>query len=921
MTTNEPLRDLIGRSEDRGWLTALIHSAEKGRGSAAVLQGDAGVGKTFFVSTVLAENPHLRTLHTVGIESEADLPYGALQRLVLAHRSVLEDLVEAQQSALLVACGLRDAPPPTKSLIGLGLLNFLGRLARQDALIYFIDDAQWIDPESLQALAFVGRRLLADRITLIFAIRTGTFSSTVLTDFPSYTLPGLKREDAHKLLTATSRQKLSPKVAETIIDATGGNPLALVDLASDLTAKQLRGEALLPEPMPLGQHLEAHYLQQSSQLPQDAQTWLLAAAAEPDGNLDAITASARSLGLPENASRAAEVAGLVRVESTVRFRHPLVRSALYNGAPNHDVRVVHEHFAKVAELRGDTYRAVTHRAAATIGVDDDVAQALERAADLATARGGYASRMNLLMRSAALTSTAHSKHHRLLAAAESAIAAGATAQAGALIAVLDTDQLDDLGKGRLFMARCDLDTLDPVRGPIYVHRPLRLLTAARLFRTLDPTRAKHAIATSYWALVQADDMVQGTSSREIAEETRLICASNPTPDLLTEALTALSTLLIDGRAVAAPLVDAVIDRMQAPETHEDQVLQACASIAYAACLMGDPASRDAVIRRSEVIARKHGAVLVLCRVLLLGAYFDMQQGRVHVGQERLQRAADIIALMDLPKVWSDMVTSLPVLRGWRGDESVLEEDELDHETRVYGYGMSVASRFIAIMLLRAAQGRYSEAWDAGRRVRYEDPFFTGRLYLADLIECAARAGDHSAAAILLQDLQANNHNSRWAEGLVERSLAHIDEQDPAEHFERALELLTGPAVEMDAARTHLLYGEWLRRRRRRGAAARHLSEALMTFQRLGAPLWSERARRELASLGEVRDKNPAVPATTLTAQELSVARLAAAGHTNGDIAVQLFVSSNTVDYHLRKVFRKLSVTSRRQLQTINLQNQ
>lgn len=916
----EPPISLVGRSDDKVWLAALLKAAAEGRGAAGVVRGEAGVGKTFLVSSVLAEYPQFRMKLITGVEAEAELPFAALQRMILTHRAALDDLTEAQCSAILVACGLASGPPASKSVVGLGLLNLLARVSENAPFVCFIDDAQWVDRESLDAFAFVARRLLAERLVLLFAVRTNDAERTPLDDLPVRTLGGLNHTDALMLLATSSSHALDLRVADQIIDATGGNPLALVDLLTDLTERQLRGEQLLPEPIPLGKHLEAHYLRQGRQLPNETQMWLLAAATEPEGNLEAITAASDGLGLPDNASRAAELAGLVRVDSTVTFRHPLVRSAIYNGSPSHDIRAMHEHLAHAAARRGDTYRWVTHRAAATIGPDDEVADALEEAADTATKRGGYMARTNLLVRSAALTSDHTVKNFRLLTAGESAIAAGAPVQAGALLEALDPDGFDDLARGRLFMARCDLDTLAPVPGPIFAHRPQRLLVAARLFRSVAPARAKHAIASAYWALVQADEMVQGTSSRKVAEEARRICETTPGTDLPTRALVALSTIVLDGPAAATSLVRETIDQAAAPGIPDEEILQSFICIAYAACLLRDPESSEAVLQRAEHAARNLGATLVLCRVLLLGAYLNMQQGRIREGSARLNNAAEIISFMGLPKVWADMVTSLPVLRGWLGDESITGEDELSSEARAFGYGLSGASRLVGLMLLRAAEGRYVEAWNHGRQIRHDDPFFTGALYLPDLIECAARAGDRHSAEILLQRLREDNHHneSKWAQGLEARSMTHLDEESPAPYFEHALDLLTGPAAEMDAARTHLLYGEWLRRQRQRTQAAAHIFDAFEIFQRLGTPVWLARARRELAALGETPGHNKQTLAATLTPQELSVARLAAAGNTNADIAAELFLSSHTVDYHLRKVFRKLGVTSRRQLQKINL---
>ncbi|WP_407444171.1 AAA family ATPase, partial [Rhodococcus sp. (in: high G+C Gram-positive bacteria)] len=910
MDNRAPSERLVGRAVEKAWLSGLLQSAVEGRGVVGVLRGDAGMGKTYLVCSVLSEHPRLGSTCMVGVESEADLPYAALQRMMLSHRPVFESLPVAQRSALGVACGMAAGPSPSRSLVGLGLLTFLARLSDDAPFVCFIDDAQWIDPESLQALAFVGRRLLVERVALLFAVRTEGFVSSVLDDLPGRTLEGLDRADARRLLRTSSCGPLDHRVVDRIVDATGGNPLALVDLPGELTLKQLRGEDFLHEPVPLGKHLEAHYLKQIRGLPRETRTWLLAAAAEPEGDLDAITAAGEALGLPEAASHRAELAGLVRVDSTVTFRHPLVRSAVYNGAPSPELRRVHSHLAGVAHERGDVHKSVTHRAAATVGTDDEVAEELERSADIVTQRGGYMTRADLLVRAAALTSDAARKELRILAAGESALVAGAGAQAGALLASLDPARLDDAARGRLLLALCELEVLTPVTSPVFAHRPQRLLATARYLHSLDPAHAKQAVANAFWALIQADELAQGTTSREVADEARHICRTDPGSDLTTQALVALSTLILDGRAAASPLVKEAVARATTNDTADEEILQSYMCIAHAACLLREPDAVEAVLRHAERAAQRQGAALALARVLLLRAYSSTQRGRIGEGTDHLTRAGEIIAFMGLPQLWTDIALSLPIVRGWRGDETVTDEDdEVLVEAHNLGYGRSGASRLVGAMLLRAAEGRYAEAWHYGRRIGHEDPFFTGTLYLADLIECAARAGDRDSAEKLIRQLtiECRDTQSRWAAGLLERSMTHFEGEDTASRCERALELLTGPALEMDAARTHLLYGEWLRRRRRRTDAAQHLAAALETFLRLGAAGWATRAQRELDATGKCREPNASRGPSPLTPQEASVARLAAAGNTNTDIASQLFVSPNTVDYHLRKVFRKLGV--------------
>ena len=918
MVTHTPSAAFLGRSDERAWLTDLLRTAARGHGTAGVVSGAVGIGKTTLVEEALARLPELRTQLIGGVEAEADLPYGALQRMVLAHRWLLATLREEQQTALLVACGLAGGAVPSPSLVGLSVLNLLARLSADAPLACFVDDAQWIDPESLFAYAFASRRLMTEPVAMLFAGRT-TGVPSALDGLPARALSGLDPADAATLLGGSTSHPLDPRVGEQIIAALDGNPLALRDLPDSLSARQLSGEEPLPEPLPIGHQLQSHYLRPTLHLPAMSRFWLLVAATEPDGNLATITAASRALGLGEDASHPAEVAGLVLVDTTVSFNHPFTRAAIYNGAPSDDGRAVHDQLAQLADRRGDLHRRAIHLAAATIGPDDDVATALEEVAGAGVRQGRTMNRTGLLLKSAALTSSAGPRQLRLLAACESAIGAGSGVQAQALLQQLNADLLDDVGRGRLIIAQCELDIVAPIPGPGVRSRAHRLLTAAKLFRPTAPDRARLAITAAFWSLVQADDLVRGTSSHEIAETAREICGSAPSSHLPTQAVVALSTLVLDGSTVAAPLVGEASRMALTAEAAEEEVLQSALCIAYAAALLRDSAASTEVLGRAEQIARGCGETLSLCRILMLAAYLDVQQGRIRAGGLRLNNAGALITFTGLPEPYARMVTSMPALRGWLGDETVTVEDALTTEARTVGYGLSLASRLIGAMLLRASQGRYVEAWETGRQVKHDDPFFVGALYLPDLIECAARAGDLDTARRLIARLEAaGGSESRWAEGLRERSLAHLAAENAATHFERAVELLTEPGHEMDCARAHLLYGEWLRRRRRRAAAAEHLSAARTGFHQLGAPTWADRAHRELAALGEYRAREPLTPSSALTAQELAVATLAKDGYTNSEIALQLFVSANTVDYHLRKVFRKLGVTSRRRLQGIDL---
>jgi DNA-binding CsgD family transcriptional regulator len=905
----------FGRNDDVRWISEKIRAAVDSRGGVGAIYGDAGMGKTALVDETLSHHSEIRLIHLTGVEMEADLPFGFLQRLVIAHRSYAESLPPSQRDALLVATGLAEGGPSERSVVGLALLTFLFHLTESAAVACVIDDAQWIDPESLSALAFVGRRLLAERLLLIFVARN---EIPELAGFPALHLTGLDQESSALLLASASAGRTDPWVTFRIVEATGGNPLALTDLGAELTARELRGEALLPHPMPLGKRLEAHYAAQARRLPQDSQMWLVIAAAEPDGNVTTIAAAARALGLSTDASWAAEENDLVRIAGEqVSFRHPLIRSAVYNGASNHDLRTAHEKLAWIAREGHDLDRWATHLAISTVGPDNQVANELELAAERAQRRGGHDSRTSFLIRAAALSEDIETRHRRTLAAGESAIAAGAGAQAAALLELVSPNLLDDADRGRLEVCKSDLSVLTPTGDTTFATRARRLLDAARLCRNTSSTKGKEALLYAFWALVQADALVAGTSSHEIAEEARSLVRRHPTDDLITRSLDATSTLILDGPVAAADLVRDVVALSLDPTTPDDDVLKAYICVAYPARLLHDALGSMAVLNRAEIAARKQGAIWILCRILVTQANFQSRTGQLSAGKRRIEEARELIGFIGTKDPYARIITTIPTVRVWWPEEDLPVHDaqEIREDAKRLGYGLRVATGDVANMLISIAESRYTDAWRVGASIAVEDWFFAGTQFLPDLIEAAARSGHLAESRQLLQRLEATSDGTgnAWLSGLVMRCRALLADDDEADaFFAQSVALLEEAGVAVDRARTQQLYGEWLRRKRRRGSAVDQLQAAHSHFSSVDAVRWSARAQRELAAAGAAVEEAPR-KMFDLSPQESAVAVLAAKGTTNSDIAAQLFISPSTVDYHLRKVFRKLGVTSRRQL--------
>ncbi|WP_176697084.1 LuxR family transcriptional regulator [Microbacterium sp. 3J1] len=905
----------FGRTDDVRWIAEKIRAAADGRGGVGAIYGDAGMGKTALVEATLSHHPEIRIIRLTGVEMEADLPFGFLQRLVIAHRPYAESLPPSQRDALLIATGLSEGDPSDRSVVGLALLTFLFFLTEDVPVACVIDDAQWIDAESLGALAFVGRRLLAERLLLIFVARS---EIPELAGFPVLHLTGLDPDSSARLLTAASAAPTDPWVTTRIVEATGGNPLALTDLGAELTTRELRGEALLPQPMPLGKHLEAHYADQARRLPQDSQMWLVIAAAEPDGQVHTIGAAARALGLRTDASWAAEENDLVRIAGDrVAFRHPLIRSAVYNGASSHDVRTAHEKLAWIARERHDLDRWATHLSISTVGPDDRVADELELAAERAERRGGHDSRTSFLIRAAALSEDIETRHRRTLAAGEAAIAAGAGAQAASLLKLVRPDLLDDADRGRLEVCKSDLSVLTPTGDTTFATRARRLLDAARLSRSASSTKAKEALLYAFWALVQADALVTGTSSREIAEEARSLVRQHPADDLITRSLDATSTLILDGPVAAAALVRDVVALSLDPTTPDDDVLKAYICVAYPARLLHDAPGSMAVLNRAEIAARTQGAIWILCRVLVTQANFQSRTGQLSAGKRCMEEARDLIGFIGTKDPFARIITTIPTVRVWWPEEALSagEAQEIREDARRLGYGLRVATSDIADMLISIAESRYADAWRAGVSIAVDDWFHAGTQFLPDIIEAAARSGHLAEGRHLLRRFEAASDGTAnaWRSGLAMRCRALLaDDDDAGAIFARSVALLDEAGVAVDKARTQQLYGEWLRRRRRRAAAVDQLQAAHSYFSSVDAVRWTARAQRELAAAGTAAEAAPR-RMFDFTPQELAVAVLAAQGTTNSDIAAQLFISPSTVDYHLRKVFRKLGVTSRRQL--------
>lgn len=897
---------LIGRTDELHTIRALVTRARNGVSGALVVRGDPGIGKTALLDAATSGISGATVIRSDGYEAELSMPFAALQRVGRALHAHVGALPARQQQALRVAWGDADGPAPDRFQVGLGMLALFAEAGGARPIVCVIDDAHWLDTESRDVLAFVARRLQAESAVLLFGARDTDESATALAGIPSIRLDGLDSTSAVRLLTTTAPEVVDPHAATQIAEAAGGNPLALIDLARDLSARRLSEFSLSTAPIPIGRQLEEHYLRRVRDMSVDVQTWLLLAAAEPTGHGELIAAAAADLGLPADCGPAAERAGLVTIDSRIVFRHPLVRSAVYGAATGEPRRAVQSALARQAARLQLTELEAWHAAEASSSTDPEVADRLEAVAETARRRGGLASRANLLARSADLTAAGTLRNARLLSAAEIASEVGAAQLSGQLLDRLDEAWLDGSQRGRIIMVRSMLSMFvaDPDGT---VRAPADMLRAAAEFHGSAPEREQRALLRAFELSLATELLMQGTNLPELGH--RLAAGATLADGLPGVILAALSAHILAPYAEAVPLMRTAMDRLlDLGDT--DLPEYGFVGIAIAVALF-DSAAGVAYLSRLARIASESGALRDLDVALWVRSLFEIGRGDpaesgIHVEQVREIRRAIGYDAENVVNVAHLTWTGLP-----RDDVEMIAE-----ATRALGFGGVEHAAKAALATRDIADGRYADAH--GRlTAMLATPFLhPSYLQLPDVVEAAVRS-DHTADAGIAADrisAMAAASGTPWIRGLDQRCRALLAPTDTAEaHYLSAIALLTDADTPADLGRAHLLYGEWLRRRRRRRDARTQLHTAIELFDRIEAPSFALRARNELAATGEKARERQTWGGVEMSPQEAAVARMAATGRTNAEIAAAMFISANTVDYHLRKVFGKLGVSSRRQL--------
>jgi DNA-binding CsgD family transcriptional regulator len=908
MTTSVP--GLLGRRSETDRLSSLLASAKAGRSQVLVLRGEAGIGKTALLRFLLDRAVGCRVACASGVESEMELPFASLQQLCSPFMSRLSKLPPPQQEALGTAFGLQSGSAPDRFLVGLAVLTLLSGVAEERPLICLVDDAQWLDQASAQTLEFVARRLAADPVAMVFAVRESE-GEPRLAGLPEVVVRGLGARDAGALLQSTVTSALDPLVRDRILAECHGNPLALLELPRGLPMPGLAFESESDTfATPLTHRLEQGFLRQLQPLPRATRRLLLAAAAEPVGDVQLLWRAAERLGIGAEAAAAGEAAGLIELRDRIRFRHPLVRSAVYRSASRAERREVHGALAEVTDPDLDPDRRAWHRACAVVGPDEAVAEELERSAGRALSHGGLAAAAAFLERAAALTPDPVRRGRRSLDAAQAKVSAGEFADASALLAAAEFSPLAEAERARLELVQAQM-SFAANRGNEAL--PL-LLRAARRFEPLDTALARDTYLDALAAALFAGRLAAGPGAREVAEAARAAPAMR-TPrkgDVLLDGLAVLHT---DGYASAAPLLRRAVRTFAAEEFSMDEALRFAWLAAATTTLLWDDVSWDVLSSRHLDIARQSGALSVLPLALNTRVVVHLFTGDLAMAASLVEEIRSVTEATGSSLAPYGEV-GLVALRGDAGVAEPLIQECLD-DVVARGEGVGVNMTLWARAVLCNGLGRYEHALGAAQ-VAAAQPLETGipQWALAELVEAGARSGNLVAARAAHEQLadMATASGTDWALGVRAAKGALLREGEAAEELYReAVDRLAGTRVHVELARARLLYGEWLRREGRRSDARTQLRTALETLSAMGVGAFAERARHELLATGETVRRQPAGPSPGLTAQEAHIARLAAQGLTNPEIGAELFISARTVEWHLRKIFTTLGVSTRRDL--------
>jgi DNA-binding CsgD family transcriptional regulator len=887
-------------------LDDLLFAIRQGESRSLVVRGEAGIGKTALLDYLVESAPDLTVLRAVGVESEMELAYAGLHQICASRLDRLDRLPTPQRQALEIAYGLSVGDAPDRFLVGLAVLSLLSEAADERAILCLVDDAQWLDRASVLTLAFVARRLGAERVGIVFAARE---PGGELAHLPELEVRGLLRDDARALLSASVWLRLDERVRDRIVAETRGNPLALLELPRGLTARQLAGGFGLVTAQSLVGRIEESFVRRVGTLSDGARGLLLVAAAEPVGDPLLLLAAAERLGIAVSAVDA-ETDGLLALGERVTFRHPLVRSAVYRTATREQRREVHLALAEATERSVDPDRRAWHLATAAAGPDESVAVELERSASRAQARGGLAAAAAFLHRAAVLSGDQKQRVRRAVAAAQASLHAGIFDGALELLVLAEASTPDDLQRAQVEWLRGQI----AFASSMGTTAPPLLLKAAQRLERLDPELACETYLDAWGAAMFAGRFAAAGSLVDVSRAAKL--APRPTGSLRPSdlLLDGLATVVTEGLAAAAPLLK------RTSAIFADQASAAQENFRWGWLttnppnLVWDEDSWHAISARNLKEARDAGALARLPIDLADWGIFCASCGDFGA-------AADAIAEVEAINTATGTHIApyaqllLSALRGQSDALPLIESTIREAEAGGQGLGVQWAEWVSAI--LSNGLGRYDVAFTSAQRAAEETPQLQfGAWALTELIEAAVHLGKPDVAAGALEQVMAATAPSGtdWGRGIQARCRALLSKGESAERLHReAIERLARTRRRPDLARAHLLYGEWLRRENRRLDARVEVRAAHDQFASIGMEGFAERARGELLATGEkVRERNAATR-DVLTAQERQIAGLALEGLSNPEIAARLFLSRRTVEWHLRNVFTKLGIHSRQEL--------
>jgi DNA-binding CsgD family transcriptional regulator/DNA replicative helicase MCM subunit Mcm2 (Cdc46/Mcm family) len=906
-----PTGALVGRRAERAKIAEFLAALRAGDSPKLLVCGDPGVGKSALLNYTAASASDLRVLRAAGVQSEMELAFAVLHQLSAPLLDRIGELPEPQADALRIIFGLETGPPPDHFLVGLAVLGLLSTVAADVPVLCIVDDWQWLDLASARTLGFVARRLRADSVALMFAVRELTEELSVL---PTLAVGGLRESDARTLLDSVLPFRLDDQVRDRIVAETHGNPLALLELPRGLSPTQLAGGFGMLDASGLSGQIEQAFRRRLDDLSPGVRQVLVVAAADPTGDPGLLWRAVDALDIPVSPAAAMDTGGLLTVGHLVAFRHPLARSVAYESTTPDAVRAAHLALADATDPRTDPDRRAWHLAAGATGPDEAVALELEHSAGRAQARGGSAAAAAFLQRAVRLTEDPVRRVNRALAAARLCLQAGDFEATSTVLNTAESESLDELQRAQVDLLRA---------GVAYAHNrnheaPPLLLRAARALEALDPNLSRATYLDAWSAVVFAGRFAIAGGMTDVCR------AALAAPDSVgprrpgDHLLDGMARLFTTGRAAALPDLRAAVGQFASGEATADEVLREGWVASAAAATCWDFAATVAIATREVEVGREAGALSVLAvalNVLAQTVVFSGDFPRALL----LIAEADAVREATGTRIASYGALVLAAHRGRESEALGLIEATISEATAT-GQGVAVQYALWARAQLLNGLGKFEQAAAAAAEASEDSAQVWSTAWaLSELVEAAIKSDQRAVAATALGGLlpYTEGDQADWAIAIQARAQALLqDAPEAGPLFELSIEAFGRAGLRPDLARSHLLFGETLRRAGRRAAARQHLRTAHELFNSIGMEAFGERARRELIGAGESIHRRSGETAGDLTPQEMQIALLVRDGLSNPEVGARLFLSPRTVEWHLRKVFAKLSIGSRRELRTV-----